>query len=176
VPKGQYEKFDGLDLEDGMEKQIEAWVQKFPVTAERGLKNYFGQFSASADLTRFGGDLAVGTIEDYFLREVIDQVNVDDKEVRISNRGVWESMPKHVIAKKDEDNDYPEESLPERLVRLGVKHNVRIAQHRKFSMVFGEYLDAGVEGQDPTEGTSTNGSSRPSLQEATSTSSPSENS
>lgn len=168
----EYEKFEVLDEEDGLTKTVEVQIKKFPQTAEKGLKNYFGEFSASADLTKFGGDLAVGSIEDYFLSQVIEKVTIDDKQIRISNRGVWASLPEYMYT-TDED---PEEGLGERLVRLGVKHNVRIAQHRKFSMVFGEYLPPGVELKDPMGAGSTNGSSNRSLPEATSTSSQKENS
>lgn len=151
-----YEQFDMYDLDDQSTKSVEVEFGIFPVKLEKRMHSYLGKYSASVDLTTFGGDLATGSIGDLFLTNVVKSLKIDSKELKWNkDRSLWDALPNLI----EEDGD---ESIADRLLKLGVKHNPRIGRHRKFSMVFGEFLPDEAE-ENPTNG-STNKSSIPSLE------------
>lgn len=155
-----YEQFEMYDLDDEVTKPIEVEFGIFPVRLEKRMHSYMGKYSASADLTTFGGDLATGSIGDLFLSNVVKSIKLDGKELKWNrDRSLWDALPNLI----EEDGD---ESIADRLLKLGIKHNPRIGRHRKFSMVFGEFLpEPGEDEGNPTNGSTSKPSTR-SSQEA----------
>jgi hypothetical protein len=150
-----------MQNEEGEDVTVEAFFKRFPQNEEKTLSNYTGEWSLGMDLTSFGGKIPTGSIEDFFLQHVVKSLKVDDKPVKFGNRGVWASLP-DLVDDHDEENF---DGLGKRLVRLGVKHNVRVARHPDYRMIFGKYLPEDVEDKNPTEPSSTNGRSSGSAAE-----------
>jgi hypothetical protein len=161
-----YEQFEMYDLDAGENKSVEVEFGTFPVRLEKRMHSYMGKYSASADLTTFGGDLATGSIGDLFLSNVVKGIKIEGKELKWNkDRSLWDALPNLV----EEDGD---ESIADRLLKLGIKHNPRIGRHRKFSMVFGEFLPEPGEDEEengnPTNGSTKSPSTRSSQGELTS--------
>ncbi len=131
--------------ENEVEKTVEVAIGTFPQRHERMLRNYFGGSIVDPERLTFGSDLRVGQIEDYVLTHTVKSVSVDGEKIKIDpQRNFMDQLP----TLYDPENW---DSLAERLVRLAVKHNIRLSKHPRYRQIFAFYLPDNDEADDPLE-------------------------
>jgi hypothetical protein len=143
--------------EEGNDKQIEAFIKRIPVAAEGELDNMIGSWSTTTDQTRWGGDLSHGTIKNIVMKHAIKYVNVDGKKQKINFNNPYRSLP-------DLRDDETGESITEWIVKCAIKENQWVGQDERYALVFARYLSDDAEDKNPTNSSSTNGSSSTSLE------------
>lgn len=160
-----------LQDEDGNDINVQAELKRIPVKAEPLFDNYLGNWYTTADQSQFGGDLRLGNIKNlalsYGMKQLLTDLHSpgsnDLKKVKLDATNPYDSLPDL----RDDEGEYGKEgdSIGDVIIRTLVnsKANKFLAQKDMYRMVFGRYLDAEEEPKDPTEATSTNGSSATSL-------------
>lgn len=136
--------------------QIEVEIKKVRSGARPQFENLFGQYALGEEGLS-GMNVPVGTIKNLALKHGLRAITVDSVSKKIDRND-----PAGSLDKLDDDLlDALEEAgvdLYNELIRLVVKHNRWLAQEIPFQMVFGRFRPEDAEEENPTEASSTTGS------------------
>jgi hypothetical protein len=150
------ETFEMLDGEDGQTKKVEVDIQPLLKKHKRRLLNLAGNIGGSEN--KVVTDMLVGEIVDYFLTNVVDELQVNGERVKPvgeanERKSLYDALP-------DLYDEESEEEIDDRLIKLCVKHNPRVASNPTLSQVFARYRTRDDEAGNPTkDGSGKNASS-----------------
>lgn len=144
------------DKVDAKAATIEVEIKKVRSGAKPQFENLFGQYAIGGEGLE-GMNVPVGTIKNLALKHGLRSMRVDDEGKKIDRNDPAKSLDNlgdEVLDALDEEGV----DLYNELVRLVVKHNTWMATEVPFQMVFGRYKPSDVEDEDPTEASSSTGS------------------